>query len=798
MPSKAFISYASQDRAVADRLCYLLEERGVSCWIAPRDVRPGFDWDEAILDAIANAPVFLVILSRYSNDSVHVKHEVERAASKGKHIIVLRIENLQPSRKLELHISSRHWLNAWDDPLESRADAIVQSIAEFSTTDAASVATDPGSPERPVASPVAGSFDLAMVRLGAGLFAFNREEFIVEGLQHVRDGTVPFLLLQGLGGIGKTVLLRELARRLRPDFPYFVSIRFDGPAAIEPSFVLEEVNGVLSSQGRGYAPREIQRFSPPRLMEMLIARMVGLRILFLLDALDTVSVSFLENFLGCLPVAGRGMCCIMTARSRLQISAPFHLLTIPPLSDTEVLEFISEYGKIFGQDIDASGLASSLPQGLRSHPQALSTILSNLRDLPLELLRLVGLPEEARIPSALIEQVVRSLDATQRECLAFMRVLSNVDLSCALREVLAMPPDGLAQSLKALISKSLVYRSGPEYSVPAIVREGLSIVDPEVGRGQANLVAKALSAAIGSVGHPQDIKPSLPGICAQIALNLYEDGRFDLVSGLMVAELLEALNQRGFWKEYCLMLRLGVEAAIRCEDRKLAVELRLRLARKSLQTYELVEGRAALAAVEEMIGPEGDTTEHAELYSHRANFSELSGDPHLALTELEKSRCIRRAHNDTAGLALLDKLSGNIHLRLKDYVSARKEYESSVHLLADLSHLKGALEAEMGLALCDLEDGLLESAEVRLREVVKRCRGSGFEAGVPQARYTLALVLERLGRIDEALGLACEAAAGAKTLDPSLASAAAMLVWRLENVTSMFNPEDGHGQHAGV
>lgn len=37
----AFISYANQDTAVADALCAHLERRGVSCWIAPRDVPPG-------------------------------------------------------------------------------------------------------------------------------------------------------------------------------------------------------------------------------------------------------------------------------------------------------------------------------------------------------------------------------------------------------------------------------------------------------------------------------------------------------------------------------------------------------------------------------------------------------------------------------------------------------------------------------------------------------------------------------------------------------------------------------------
>ena len=39
--ARVFISYASQDKAVAEAVCQALEKAGVACWIAPRDVVPG-------------------------------------------------------------------------------------------------------------------------------------------------------------------------------------------------------------------------------------------------------------------------------------------------------------------------------------------------------------------------------------------------------------------------------------------------------------------------------------------------------------------------------------------------------------------------------------------------------------------------------------------------------------------------------------------------------------------------------------------------------------------------------------
>jgi hypothetical protein len=37
MDPKGIISYASQDRAIAFRICAALEEADIACWIAPRD-----------------------------------------------------------------------------------------------------------------------------------------------------------------------------------------------------------------------------------------------------------------------------------------------------------------------------------------------------------------------------------------------------------------------------------------------------------------------------------------------------------------------------------------------------------------------------------------------------------------------------------------------------------------------------------------------------------------------------------------------------------------------------------------
>jgi hypothetical protein len=77
-----FISYASADAAIAEQACAALEAAGMPCWIAPRDVRPGDPYAAAIVEAINDCRLMVIVLSKNAIDSPHVLREVERASSK--------------------------------------------------------------------------------------------------------------------------------------------------------------------------------------------------------------------------------------------------------------------------------------------------------------------------------------------------------------------------------------------------------------------------------------------------------------------------------------------------------------------------------------------------------------------------------------------------------------------------------------------------------------------------------------------------------------------------------------------
>src|SRR5437764_1169014 len=119
MPTDIFISYSSRDSETAQRVCAVLEEGGLSCWIAPRNILPGQPWSEAIIDGINDSEVMLLLYTSASNASPQVMREVERAVNKRLGLITVRVEDVAPSKSMEYLISVSHWQEAHTPPFEN-------------------------------------------------------------------------------------------------------------------------------------------------------------------------------------------------------------------------------------------------------------------------------------------------------------------------------------------------------------------------------------------------------------------------------------------------------------------------------------------------------------------------------------------------------------------------------------------------------------------------------------------------------------------------------------------------------
>ncbi|HXM04102.1 MAG TPA: toll/interleukin-1 receptor domain-containing protein, partial [Chthoniobacterales bacterium] len=81
MQSKVFISHSSADKAIAGVICQRLESDGIKCWIAPRDIKPGSNWTEGIMEGIEACRTLILVFSEHANNSDHVYREVAKACS---------------------------------------------------------------------------------------------------------------------------------------------------------------------------------------------------------------------------------------------------------------------------------------------------------------------------------------------------------------------------------------------------------------------------------------------------------------------------------------------------------------------------------------------------------------------------------------------------------------------------------------------------------------------------------------------------------------------------------------------
>jgi adenylate cyclase len=127
-PASVFISYASHDVGVATALVEVLERNGLTCWIAPRDVRPGALYADAIVRAISGARALVLVLSESSIESSHVGKEIERASSKRRPIIALRIDAAPLTPALEYFLSESQWVEAQAENRQAAYAKLVDAV----------------------------------------------------------------------------------------------------------------------------------------------------------------------------------------------------------------------------------------------------------------------------------------------------------------------------------------------------------------------------------------------------------------------------------------------------------------------------------------------------------------------------------------------------------------------------------------------------------------------------------------------------------------------------------------------
>jgi formylglycine-generating enzyme required for sulfatase activity len=126
MPYDVFISFAEKDKKIAEEIRAKFEdEAGLSCWIAPRDIKPGQEWAEAIVEGVSQAQAMVLVLSKHANNSEHVVREVAQAVSHKIPILPFRIQSFEPSGQLAYYIDPVQRMDSFLPPRDADIDQLL-------------------------------------------------------------------------------------------------------------------------------------------------------------------------------------------------------------------------------------------------------------------------------------------------------------------------------------------------------------------------------------------------------------------------------------------------------------------------------------------------------------------------------------------------------------------------------------------------------------------------------------------------------------------------------------------------
>jgi hypothetical protein len=114
-----FLSYASEDRAIVERIQQALDRAGIDCWFDRQQLTVGDDWASKIIRNVNACSLFVLILSRHTltQQDRFFRHEWDEAFKRSigfpanaRFLIPVAVDNIQPSDPaLPLKLTQKNW-----------------------------------------------------------------------------------------------------------------------------------------------------------------------------------------------------------------------------------------------------------------------------------------------------------------------------------------------------------------------------------------------------------------------------------------------------------------------------------------------------------------------------------------------------------------------------------------------------------------------------------------------------------------------------------------------------------------
>lgn len=127
MKYDVFISYSSKDQKVVEAMCAYLEQHKIRCFVAYRDIPKGVVWAKAIVEALDESKMMVVVFSEEFNLSDQVDREIELASEDKKPILTFRISDAMFKGAKKYYLKNINWIDAFPHP-EKVFDALLDNV----------------------------------------------------------------------------------------------------------------------------------------------------------------------------------------------------------------------------------------------------------------------------------------------------------------------------------------------------------------------------------------------------------------------------------------------------------------------------------------------------------------------------------------------------------------------------------------------------------------------------------------------------------------------------------------------
>ncbi len=316
MEHLVFISHSSKDAPLAQLICHRLEEAGIRCWIAPRDIQHE-DWAGSIMDGLSRSDVCVIIVGEHADDSPEVLKEVTEATRSCQYIIPFKVDSAELSPKMRYHLGPCHWLDASSPPIEQRIAELMHRIGHLAEEDAVYQNTRRMRLKENVVWPRPNFL--------------GREQELQEIAERLpQEGT---LFLRGMGGIGKSEIAKSYASVCRDRYDTVLFLGYEGS-------ILDLVSGdgvLIENLPPRDPDNETEEQYFLRKMEAL-RRIVSERTLLILDNYDVDEDPHFAD------LSGTKAHLLVTTRNEHD---DYPTLTVGPIADPDNVRklFISSWGK---------------------------------------------------------------------------------------------------------------------------------------------------------------------------------------------------------------------------------------------------------------------------------------------------------------------------------------------------------------------------------------------------------------------------------------------------------------------